>query len=144
MPASETNTKLIILDRDGVIAKFGIVMEEDMVIDPASHFWADPSTPAVADYTSFAGSTCALPFLTDAYGLYYNQDMFDKANITEPPKTMSELIDVAKKLTVFNPDGSIKVAGFVPYMAYYETNVVTISSHRRTRLGLRPVIRKGT
>lgn len=35
---------------DRVIAKFGIVMEEDMVIDPASHFWADPSTPAVADY----------------------------------------------------------------------------------------------
>lgn len=35
---------------DPVIAKFGIVMEDDMVIDPASHFWADPSTPAVSDY----------------------------------------------------------------------------------------------
>ena len=35
---------------DRVIAKFGIVMEDDMVIDPASHFWADPSTPAVSDY----------------------------------------------------------------------------------------------
>jgi ABC-type uncharacterized transport system involved in gliding motility auxiliary subunit len=33
-----------------VIAKFGIVLEDDMVIDPASHFWADPSTPAVTDY----------------------------------------------------------------------------------------------
>jgi multiple sugar transport system substrate-binding protein len=54
--------------------------------------------------------------------------MFEKANITEPPKTMSELVETAKKLTVFNDDGSIKVAGFVPYMAYYETNVVTIST----------------
>ncbi len=33
-----------------VIAKFGIKLEDDMVIDPASHFWADPSTPAVSDY----------------------------------------------------------------------------------------------
>lgn len=35
---------------EGVIAKFGIQLEDDMVIDPASHFWADPSTPAVTDY----------------------------------------------------------------------------------------------
>ncbi len=85
--------------------------------------------PASAtEYTSFGGSTCALPFLTDAYGLYYNTDKFEAANITEPPKTTSELVDMAKKLTVFNDDGSIKVAGYVPYMAYYENNVVTIST----------------
>ncbi len=35
---------------DRVIAKFGIKMEDDMVIDPASHFWADPSTPAISEY----------------------------------------------------------------------------------------------
>lgn len=35
---------------DGVIGKFGIEMADDMVIDEASHFWADPSTPAVTDY----------------------------------------------------------------------------------------------
>ena len=69
-----------------------------------------------------------MPFLTDAYGLYYNTDKFEAANITEPPKTTSELVDMAKKLTVFNDDGSIKVAGYVPYMAYYENNVVTIST----------------
>ena len=31
---------------------------------------------SVEAYTSFAGSRCAFPFLTDAYGLYYNTDMF--------------------------------------------------------------------
>ncbi len=41
---------------------------------------------------------------------------------------------LAKELTVFNDDGSIKVAGFVPYMAYYETNVVTISIDVRSQL----------
>ena len=94
----------------------------------ATNFDVSQFPASATEYTSFAGSTCALPFLTDAYGLYYNTDMFEKAGIVEPPKTMSELVDVAKKLTVFNDDGSIKVAGFVPYMPYYETNVVTIST----------------
>ena len=30
---------------------------------------------------------CALPMLTDAYGLYYNTDLLAKAGIIEPPKT---------------------------------------------------------
>src|SRR5438093_5399124 len=76
--------------------------------------------PSIAKYTTYAGSQCALPFLTDATGLYYNLDMLKKAGISEPPKTLSELFDDAKKLTVFNPDGSIKVAGFVPWFGYYE------------------------
>lgn len=84
--------------------------------------------PAALTYTSFAGSQCALPFLTDAYGLYYNTDMFEKAGITEPPRTLSELVATAKKLTVFNPDGSIKVAGFVPWLGYYENTVVTFGT----------------
>lgn len=82
---------------------------------------------SVFQYTSYQGRQCALPFLTDAYGLYYNKDMFAKAGISEPPKTMSELVTDAKKLTVFNPDGSIKVAGLVPWNGYYETNSVTLS-----------------
>ena len=76
--------------------------------------------PSVEAYTSFAGSRCAFPFLTDDYGLYYNTDMFKKAGISGPPKTLSELEEDAKKLTVFNSDGSIKVAGFVPWFGYYE------------------------
>src|SRR5712691_7687898 len=77
---------------------------------------------SVEAYTSFAGSRCAFPFLTDAYGLYYNTDMFKNAGITDPPKTLTELEADAKKLTVFNSDGSIKVAGFVPWQGYYENS----------------------
>ncbi len=57
---------------------------------------------------------CTLPVLSDAYGLYYNNDMFTQQGITAPPKTLSELETDAKALTVMNPDGSIKVAGFMP------------------------------
>jgi multiple sugar transport system substrate-binding protein len=76
--------------------------------------------PSVARYTGFGGKRCAFPFLTDATGLYYNTDMFAEAGITEPPRTLSELTEMAKELTVFNPDGSIKRAGFVPWFGYYE------------------------
>jgi multiple sugar transport system substrate-binding protein len=69
--------------------------------------------PAAITYTNYNGNQCALPSLTDAYGLYYNKKMLADAGIT-PPKTMDELMADAKQLTVRNPDGTIKVAGFVP------------------------------
>lgn len=75
---------------------------------------------AVQQYTEFKGDRCALPDLADAYGLYYNKALFAKAGITSPPKTFTELTADAKKLTQFNPDGSIKVAGFVPSSTFYE------------------------
>ncbi len=75
---------------------------------------------AVQQYTQFQGKRCAMPMLADVYGLYYNKALFKKAGIAAPPKTVSELTADAKKLTVKNPDGSIKVAGFVPSMGFYE------------------------
>jgi multiple sugar transport system substrate-binding protein len=65
-------------------------------------------------YSGYRGVQCALPMLTDAYGLYYNTEMFRKAGISGPPKTYSELFADAKKLTKLAPDGSIEVAGFLP------------------------------
>jgi multiple sugar transport system substrate-binding protein len=78
------------------------------------HISISDFAPAAITYTKFGDNQCALPSLTDAYGLYYNKAMFKKAGIAGPPKTMDELMADAKKLTVKNPDGSIKVAGFVP------------------------------
>jgi multiple sugar transport system substrate-binding protein len=73
------------------------------------------TSPAAAlRYTSYQGVQCSLPMLSDAYGLYYNTDLFSSAGITEPPKTFSELQADAQKLTQYNPDGSIKVLGFFP------------------------------
>jgi ABC-type uncharacterized transport system involved in gliding motility auxiliary subunit len=33
-----------------VLREYGIVADDDIVIDESSHFWADPSSPAVTDY----------------------------------------------------------------------------------------------
>jgi multiple sugar transport system substrate-binding protein len=78
------------------------------------HVSIEEFAPGAVSYTSYGGHQCALPSLTDSFGLYYNKDLFAKAGIAGPPKTMGELMEDAQKLTERNPDGSIKVAGFVP------------------------------
>ena len=81
---------------------------------------ADTFPAATRYYTAFAGKRCALPLLADTYGLYYNKALFKAAGISSPPKTMDQLTTVAKKLTKFNADGSIKVLGIDPFIGFYE------------------------
>src|SRR4051795_953246 len=75
--------------------------------------------PAPRSYTQYKGTRCALPMLADAMGLYYNKAMLKKAGLDGPPKTISQLTEYAKKLTVKNPDGSLKVVGFNPVLNWY-------------------------
>ena len=86
----------------------------------ADHINVDVMPAAVRQYTEFDGDRCAVPDLADVYGLYYNKTLFAKAGIKTPPTTFAQLTADAKKLTQFNPDGSIKVAGFVPTSSFYE------------------------
>ncbi len=71
-------------------------------------------------YTQYDGKRCALPLLADVYGFYYNKALFKKAGLTGPPKTMEELTAYAKKLTVKNADGSLKVVGYDPEFGFYQ------------------------
>ncbi|WP_049560843.1 extracellular solute-binding protein [Nonomuraea sp. SBT364] len=70
-------------------------------------------------YTEFEGKRCTMPLLADAYGLYYNKALMKGE---QPPKTLSELTALTKKLTVRDADGNIEVAGFVPSFQYYENS----------------------
>lgn len=76
----------------------------------------------VKSYTEFRGKRCAMPFLADAYGLYYNKDIFAEAGVTAPPKTLTELADVAKKLTKKKADGTLERVGFLPLFGFYENS----------------------
>ena len=78
--------------------------------------------PKVAlSYSGYKGVQCSLPALADAYGLYMNTAMLKAAGFTSPPKTLSELTTMAKKLTVRNADGSLKRIGINPLFGHYET-----------------------
>ncbi|MFI9556839.1 ABC transporter substrate-binding protein [Nonomuraea endophytica] len=70
-------------------------------------------------YTEFEGKRCMMPLLADAYGMYYNRALMKGS---EPPKTLSELTELTKKLTVRDANGDIKVAGFIPSAQYYENS----------------------
>jgi multiple sugar transport system substrate-binding protein len=76
---------------------------------------------AVQQYTQYQGNRCALPVLSDVYGLYYNKDLLAKAGVAVP-KTFTELAAAAKKLTQRDADGTIKVAGYVPTLGFYEVD----------------------
>jgi multiple sugar transport system substrate-binding protein len=75
---------------------------------------------ATLSYTQFNGVRCALPLLADAYGLYYNQALFEEAGLEGPPTSVSELAEYAKQLTKRDDDGSLAVVGFNPLFGFYE------------------------
>lgn len=80
-------------------------------------------------YTQFNGKRCALPFLADVYGLYYNKKMFKAAGLKGPPKTMSQLTAYAKKLTKRGSNRSLKVVGFNPFLGFYAGNAPDLSAY---------------
>lgn len=66
---------------------------------------------AVDDLTN-SNNIYALPFYIDTLALFYNEDKFiNEGYIDEYPKNWSEFADYTEKLTKFDEDGNIKVAG---------------------------------
>ena len=74
-------------------------------------------------YTQYGGKRCALPLLADAYGFYYNKQLFKKAGLTRPPRTLEELTTYAKKLTTRKADGSLDVVGYDPFIGFYQNSI---------------------
>ena len=106
-------------DNLGAFCNSGAWQDLNHYID-ADKFDMNQFPKTIRDYTAYKDKRCALPFLADSYGLYYNKALLAKAGISAPPKTVDELAADAKKLTVRNPDGSLKVVGFNPLMGWYE------------------------
>lgn len=79
------------LDRDG--------------IDAVSLFGKGVMTDATKD-----GTFRVLPYRNQCYIVFYREDLFKEANLN-PPTTMEEYLDCARKLTVRNSDGSVKRYG---------------------------------
>jgi multiple sugar transport system substrate-binding protein len=109
---------MVIMCDNGAIAGFAhdkVIMPLDDILTKIGADMSD-IIPASLKWTQYQGKQYGLPFGQDTWGLYYNTDMFTAAGLdpTKPPKTPDELWDYAAKLTKFNSDGSLKVAGFIP------------------------------
>ncbi|MBE3555658.1 MAG: sugar ABC transporter substrate-binding protein [Firmicutes bacterium] len=56
--------------------------------------------PAAFGLTGLPGQDpVAVPYISEAMGLFYNKEMFQQAGISDPPKTWDEFLADAKKLT---------------------------------------------
>ena len=83
-------------------------------------------TTATAAYTRGESGRWALPLLADTYGLVYNRKLLAAAGARKAPRTIQELTELAKRLTVRNPDGSLRVVGFDPTIGFYENSLATL------------------
>lgn len=70
----------------------------------------------------FGGKTYGLPTAAGTYGMFFNQDMFEKKGISTKredfPKTWDELRRLSKEFTRWNGD-TLETAGFIPFADQY-------------------------
>ena len=68
------------------------------------------------DEATYKGKVYAIPNSTDDRILFYNKTLFRKAGLdpNRPPRTWSELLESAKKLTLRDERGAMKQIGFIP------------------------------
>ena len=69
------------------------------------------------------GEVWGIPTEIDNYMLLYNKKLLAEAGYTAPPRTWDELYNMAKKITRYNQDGTIDVAG-VAFMKGWDSAVV--------------------
>jgi multiple sugar transport system substrate-binding protein len=109
---------MVIMCDNSAVAGFAhdkVIMQLDPILDSIK---ADKSDiiPASLKWLTYQGGLYGLPFGQDTWALYYNTDLFTAAGLdpTKPPTTPDELWEDAAKLTKYNADGSLAVAGFIP------------------------------
>ena len=68
--------------------------------------------PFFQDGASFDGKVYGVPLFRGQSALYYNTDMFEKAGLDGPPKTMADYDEYAEKLTQRDASGKPIVSGW--------------------------------
>lgn len=72
---------------------------KEKLADLSDEPWVEHVLPiGKVPMTDEDGKLYGMPVNLEGYGFVYNKDLFEKAGITEPPATIDELKDAAKKL----------------------------------------------
>ena len=97
--------------------------------------------PAAWEEAVYKGKSYAIPTGIDDRMLYYNRAVFREAGLDpdKPPRTWEELLEVSKKLTKYNADGTYQRIGFIPnygnswlYLYSWQNGGEFMSPDRRT------------
>jgi multiple sugar transport system permease protein len=108
---------------------------------------AEQYYPAPWQEASYEGKVYAIPTQADDRAFYYNRKIFREnagklraagLDPNRPPRTWSELLAYSRVLTVFNADGTLRRAGFMPnygnswlYMYAFQNNAKFMSDDGR-------------
>lgn len=66
----------------------------------------------VVNDAMYNGAVYGVPHMMANAALFYNKKMFAEAGLTEPPKTMDQLVEYAQKLTKRDASGKVERSGF--------------------------------
>ncbi len=93
----------------------GLAMPLDSYMK-SSHFNLSKFTPTAWNQGYVNGHYYTMTSEQDTLVLLYNKDLFKRAGLdpAKPPLTFSQMESYAKKLTLYNADGSIKQLGLMP------------------------------
>jgi len=109
---------------DPILAKYGITLDKGLVIDEASHFWADVSAPAATDYnrhevttklalTFFPGVRALMPTATPVPGVRVRPLVnSSKKSFTSPDRSRAEFVQGVSKQ---GPLTMVLAASFNPH-----------------------------
>ena len=84
--------------------------ETGRLMDLSEEAFTSKIYDSVKDACSYDGKVYAYPMCLEMLGIYYNQELFEKAGITEVPKTLSQMKEVCAKL---------QENGITPFAATY-------------------------
>jgi multiple sugar transport system substrate-binding protein len=101
------------------MASQGCFMPLDDWLKDIPHLQKDAFFPHVYDGATVNGKVYAIPTTTDTYCLIWNKDLFRRAGLDpeRPPKTLEELGEYAKILTI-KDQGGIQQVGFLPWLPW--------------------------
>lgn len=118
-PALDAGTVIDVFDEDidrvnGTFAKYLLDLE---TLAKDANYEATAMPALVSTARNVAGGTLkTIPYQPNVFNIFYNAEIFEKAGITEVPKTWAEFLEACEK---------IKAAGFIPLTtddAYIVTN----------------------
>lgn len=89
----------------------GMIPYMDRTTDLTDEPWTKNLIETSKTPTTVDGKLYGMPMNVEGYGIVYNKSLFEKAGITEEPKTLSQLKEAVEKLNS---------AGITPFMATNE------------------------
>jgi multiple sugar transport system substrate-binding protein len=111
-----TEPDLMTLDASSaaVFIRNGVLQDLRPYIATDPSFDLDAYFPNVLDTLSHEGGVYAIPADFTPMVMYYNKRLFDEAGVPYPQPGWSykDFLETAKRLTLRNPDGSVKQYGF--------------------------------